>query len=77
MLPRGGGPLGEAPINVSKGCAITYSAFAMHRRKDLFGEDAAQFCPERWLHSRFGWVGARLVAFPPFFYNFANVDSDN
>ncbi|KAK5957213.1 hypothetical protein OHC33_001584 [Knufia fluminis] len=48
-LPKGGGPDGEMPIFVPKhsGCGI--SVYHMHRRKDLYGEDANGFRPERWL----------------------------
>ncbi|TLD31505.1 hypothetical protein PspLS_03029 [Pyricularia sp. CBS 133598] len=54
-LPRGGGPDGKAPILVEKGTFIAYSMLALHRRKDLFGEDADEFKPERWETLRPGW----------------------
>lgn len=48
-LPTGGGPDGDAPVLVSKGEAVGYCPYAMHRREDVFGADAATFRPERWL----------------------------
>ncbi|CAE6531569.1 unnamed protein product [Rhizoctonia solani] len=30
-------------------CSITYSLLHIHRRKDIWGEDAEDFKPERWL----------------------------
>lgn len=49
-LPIGGGKDGssKAPIYVEKGDVVTVSLYALHRRKDVFGEDADAFRPERW-----------------------------
>lgn len=47
-LPVGGGPNGSSPILVRKGEAVSYCVYAMHRRKDLYGEDANEFRPSRW-----------------------------
>lgn len=56
VLPRGGGPRGDAPIFVPKGCTLIYTVYAMHRREDLFGADAEEFRPERWETQRYSWV---------------------
>ncbi|KAK0347076.1 hypothetical protein LTR91_012940 [Friedmanniomyces endolithicus] len=48
-LPLGGGKDGLAPVFVPKGWTAAWSVWAMHRRKDYFGEDAEEFRPERWL----------------------------
>ncbi|KAH7146104.1 cytochrome P450 [Dactylonectria macrodidyma] len=48
FLPVGGGPDGSAPIFVPAGQEVAYQIFSTHRRKDLWGEDADQFRPERW-----------------------------
>jgi cytochrome P450 len=48
-LPRGGGEDESAPVFVPKGTWLTYHPIAMHRRKDIYGEDAEEFKPERWL----------------------------
>ncbi|KAG4433210.1 hypothetical protein IFR05_011318 [Cadophora sp. M221] len=54
-LPVGGGPDGKSPIFVKKGTQINYQVYVMHRRKDLYGEDADEFRPERWETFRPGW----------------------
>ncbi|KAF8338111.1 cytochrome P450 [Cantharellus anzutake] len=36
-------------LHVNKGTSVTYSPFLMQRRRDLWGEDAEEFRPERWL----------------------------
>lgn len=38
-----------APIFVPKGGLVSWNLWALHRRKDYFGEDAEVFRPERWL----------------------------
>ncbi|KAL9632194.1 MAG: hypothetical protein Q9164_005474 [Protoblastenia rupestris] len=61
ILPLGGGPDGKAPVFVSKGKFAHWSLYAMHRRKDIYGPDAEDFKPERWLDTsdrkglRVGW----------------------
>ena len=61
MLPVGGGNDGKSPVFVPKGTQVAYGVYAMHRRKDLYGEDAENFKPERWLDEgekkglRVGW----------------------
>jgi len=55
VLPVGGGPDGKSPIFVSKGTIVAYWTYSMHRRRDLFGEDAEEFRPERWEKLRPGW----------------------
>ncbi|KAL4801770.1 cytochrome P450 [Aspergillus unguis] len=55
ILPVGGGPDQKSPVFVPAGATVGYSTYAMHRRKDLFGEDADEFKPERWVTLRPGW----------------------
>jgi len=55
VLPLGGGPRGDDPLFVPAGTAVSYSAYSMHRRKDLYGPDADEFKPERWAILRPGW----------------------
>ena len=52
MLPLGGGPDGKSPIFICKGQMIIYQIYSMHRRQDLWGPDAEQFRPERWIDAR-------------------------
>ncbi|KAJ5595524.1 cytochrome P450 alkane hydroxylase [Penicillium hispanicum] len=55
VLPVGGGPDGKSPLFGAKHNVVTYSTFVMHRRKELFGDDADDFRPERWETIRPGW----------------------
>lgn len=48
VLPVGGGSDGQSPVLVRRGENIAYCVYAMHRRKDLYGQDAEDFRPERW-----------------------------
>ncbi|KAL2072294.1 hypothetical protein VTL71DRAFT_11637 [Oculimacula yallundae] len=54
-LPRGGGRDGKSKIFIPKGASVDYSVHVMHHRKDLWGEDAEEFKPERWQNRRPGW----------------------
>jgi cytochrome P450 len=55
VLPRGGGPDGQAPLFVPKGTTVGYNIYVMHRRYDIYGPDAEEFKPERWESLRPGW----------------------
>ncbi|KAJ8099011.1 cytochrome P450 [Lipomyces tetrasporus] len=48
VLPVGGGPDGKSPVLIRKGDTVVYSVYALHRRRDFFGDDAEEFRPERW-----------------------------
>ncbi|KAK5125177.1 hypothetical protein LTR85_000853 [Meristemomyces frigidus] len=54
-LPRGGGPDGQSPIYLPAEIDVNYSIHVMHRRKDLWGEDANEFKPERFQGRKPGW----------------------
>lgn len=55
-IPVGGGPDGKSPIFIKKGMKVSYLVGVMHRRTDIWGEDAEQFRPERWYEkTKFGW----------------------
>ncbi|KAK2048119.1 cytochrome P450 [Colletotrichum somersetense] len=47
-LPIGGGKSGKEPVAVPKDTTIIYSLGGLQRRKDIYGEDALEFRPERW-----------------------------
>lgn len=55
VLPVGGGPNRDQPIPVRKGESVTFIIYAMHRRKDIWGEDANEFKPERWEGRKSDW----------------------
>ncbi|PNY30022.1 Uncharacterized protein TCAP_00057, partial [Tolypocladium capitatum] len=55
ILPKGGGPDGKAPLFVPKGTSCRYSLYSLHRRKDVYGDDAEEFRPERWDTLRLSW----------------------
>ena len=47
-LPTGGGPDGSSPILVRRGEIVVYSSYVNSRRKNIWGQDADAFIPERW-----------------------------
>ncbi|PHH93001.1 hypothetical protein CDD83_2490 [Cordyceps sp. RAO-2017] len=55
VLPKGGGPDGQSPLFVPKGTECRFSMYSLQRRKDLYGEDAEEFRPERWDTLRTSW----------------------
>ncbi|KAG8530432.1 uncharacterized protein KY384_004934 [Bacidia gigantensis] len=57
ILPLGGGPDEKAPVFVAKGTLVAWSVYTMQRRKDLYGDDADEFKPERWLDIKGGEEG--------------------
>ncbi|EDN95095.1 hypothetical protein SS1G_10970 [Sclerotinia sclerotiorum 1980 UF-70] len=54
-LPFGGGKDGNSKVFVPKGTVIEYSVYVMHRRKEIWGDDADEFRPERWEGKKVGW----------------------
>jgi cytochrome P450 len=65
-LPRGGGPDGKARIFVPKGTQVDYSVHIMHHRKDVWGEDAEEWKPERWDGRKVGWEFLPVSPFLPY-----------
>ncbi|KAI9739599.1 MAG: hypothetical protein M1834_006317 [Cirrosporium novae-zelandiae] len=55
VLPVGGGPDGQQPVAVPKGAIVNYSSYLVQRRKDLWGDDANEWKPERWEGRKVGW----------------------
>lgn len=56
-LPTGGGEDGTAPVFVGKGTTVVYMTYVTQRLKEFYGEDAAEFKPERWAsNQKLGWA---------------------
>ena len=55
ILPRGGGHDGQSPIFVPKGQVIEMDPYSLQRDQDIWGKDADQFVPDRWIGDRSLW----------------------
>lgn len=63
-LPVGGGPDGKAPIAVRKGQTLNMCVYALHRRADIWGDDAMEYKPERWNGRKSDWTFLPFSAGP-------------
>jgi len=54
-LPTGGGPDRKQPVAIKKGEQVGFPAYVMHRRHDIWGEDADEFRSDRWINRKLGW----------------------
>ncbi|KAI7089116.1 hypothetical protein KC356_g2710 [Hortaea werneckii] len=66
VLPVGGGAEGTRPVAVRKGQQVLWNIYAMHRRPDLWGDDALEFRPERWEDPHRSRLVGGGFAFTPF-----------
>ncbi|KAI7221636.1 cytochrome P450 [Hortaea werneckii] len=66
ILPVGGGPDGTKPIAIRKGQQVLWNIYAMQRRKDLWGDDALEFIPERWEDPKRSRMVGDGFAYTPF-----------
>ncbi|KAI9888868.1 MAG: hypothetical protein M1814_006218 [Vezdaea aestivalis] len=48
ILPVGGGPNGDCPILVRRGELVVFSQYVNSRTRNIWGQDARDFRPERW-----------------------------
>ena len=62
-LPEGGGPDGRSRVLVREGESVGFLMYALHRRKDIYGEDAEEFRPERWQGAALKHVGYGYLPF--------------
>lgn len=60
-LPRGGGPDGKAPVFVPRGTTVCSLTYHIHHDRDIWGDDADAFRPERWAQRNKG--GSDFVPF--------------
>jgi cytochrome P450 len=66
VLPEGGGVDGKSPLLVPAGAKVAFNIYALHHRRDIFGDDADEFRPERWEDDRAGPMADFDGAFVPF-----------
>ncbi|KAJ7598046.1 cytochrome P450 [Mycena floridula] len=57
---------GGRPIYVPKNTTCIYSVFLIHRRTDLWGPDAAEFDPDRFIDHRLKYLTSNPYIFVPF-----------
>uniref|UniRef100_A0A093W1C4 Cytochrome P450 n=1 Tax=Talaromyces marneffei PM1 TaxID=1077442 RepID=A0A093W1C4_TALMA len=62
-LPLGGGPDGLAPVFVPKGTVIASSFYSVHHRKDIYGDDAEIWRPERWEELKLSTLAWKFIPF--------------
>ncbi|KAL9613336.1 MAG: hypothetical protein Q9167_002097 [Letrouitia subvulpina] len=62
-LPRGGGLDGSSPLLVRRGLGVGFPVYYMHRRRDLYGEDAMEYRPERWEGPELAEIGWGYLPF--------------
>ncbi|EJD37697.1 cytochrome P450 [Auricularia subglabra TFB-10046 SS5] len=86
VIPPSPHSVPQQPLYIPPDTNVTFAPFLMHRRKDLWGDDAESFVPERWIDperlARFTanpmiWVpfnaGPRICLGQQFAYNEASV----
>ncbi|KAH8652617.1 cytochrome P450 alkane hydroxylase-like protein [Tricladium varicosporioides] len=55
ILPHGGGSSGQEPILLQPGDEVRMSFTPMHTDPEIWGKDAAEFKPERWVGLKQSW----------------------
>ncbi|KIW99629.1 uncharacterized protein Z518_11042 [Rhinocladiella mackenziei CBS 650.93] len=66
VLPEGGGPDGKSPLLIPRGTKVAFNIYALQHRRDIFGDDASEFNPDRWEEDTAGATGDFEGAFAPF-----------
>ncbi|CZR52720.1 related to n-alkane-inducible cytochrome P450 [Phialocephala subalpina] len=55
VLPVGGGPDQKSPVFVARGTAVVSGTWAMCHDKAIWGDDADEFKPDRWIGRKTLW----------------------
>jgi cytochrome P450 len=63
ILPTGGGLSGKAPLAIPAGTALAFPIYVLQRRVDIWGADAAEWRPERWLSPKAQPAGLNYIPF--------------
>ena len=63
VIPRGECPNGQSSVLLRKGVGIGSSVYPLHRRNDLYGVDAEDFCPKRWEADQLANIGWGYMPF--------------
>ena len=63
-LPTGGGNDGRSPIYICKGDTVMASMWGLHQDRDIWGEDVAEFRPERWQDLKPIWTFVPFLGGP-------------
>lgn len=63
VIPHGGGTDGQSPVMIPKGKGIGWSTYHMHRRRELYGDDAESYRPERWETGELDSIGWGFMPF--------------
>ncbi|KAF2661086.1 cytochrome P450 monooxygenase [Lophiostoma macrostomum CBS 122681] len=64
QLPVGGGKDGNSPIYIRKGDTVMASMWGLHQDQEIWGEDAAEFRPERWEGLKAIWTFVPFLGGP-------------
>ena len=55
ILPVGGGPDKKSPVFVPRGTPVVSNNWSLNKDKDIWGDDANEFKPERWIDRKSLW----------------------
>ena len=55
VLPVGGGADGRSPLFVEQGVVVALNVWALHHDREIWGDDADEFKPQRWDVQRSMW----------------------
>ena len=56
-------------VPIPKGTVVSISILGSNYKKEVWGEDAFEFKPERWMTDRVGGIGKNGVRYPGIYSN--------